>query len=1582
VKEEVMTPRLAANTLALCLIVLAALSAAATGPSVDLPVDASQVEILQEDGFAKLVLEGHRSLAEVGAPAVPARIVHFVIPVDMAVEDITISFTAEEELPGVHRVHPAQPEVPTGETPPWADPDASIYESDAIYPSERAVFLGDGYLGGYHIASIALSPLRYHPLSGKLVLTTDLSARIELVADIDRSAPRHRVAANSDELYRSIVRGLVENPEDVAAFAKQSVEVVTETGSGPFAPRYGPSLEGSLVEYVIITDENLEPYFQEIADWKTKKGVPAVVKTISWINANYPGGSDTAEQIRLFIQDAFASWGTTYVLLGGDTNIVPVRMVWTTYYGGWELSTDLYYSDLDGNWNGDGDSIFGEGYGGIASAGDNLDLYPDVFVGRATVTNIVEAETFVDKTLSYAKTPDPLFAERDLFLAEVLFPYDWEPGDYVSTDGAEHVVEPMLHLIPPDINVSRVYQNHDPFPGSYPLSREAMIDSIDHGYNITAHVGHGNKDIMRAGLNNYVTTQDVDALTNGFDKSGLIWMLNCTSTAIEYDCIAEHIFNNPSGGATFVYGPTKYCFPTTADDYFYSWFEYLYAFNTSRAGVVSAMCKVPYVSLAAYDNSSRWTQMSFLLLGDPEARLWTKRPASMTVVHSGTVPLGQVDLAVSVSNPAAVDSALVCVIKEGEVYATGLTNASGQALLSFAPLTTGVMTITVTAANHLHYEDTIVVTSSAGAYVTLRSVTLDDDAVAPSDGNANGLPEAGESIEISMLIGNAGQTQATAVTATLTSADPAITIIDGTEYIGDIAATTEMPLTAPFAITIADTCPNEYETVLEIEFSEAARLSWISEYTLRVFRPIMVQLKNHASDDGNGDGIPDVGEHLTLTIDILNEGNGDADLVTGTLRYPNAAVTVTDSTDSWGNIAAGQAVASAGSFEFDIVSADTQKFELELSDEDGKTWTLLFDLIPPAQSLNLDGRVKSTTVFLTWDPTEDADLWGYNVYRAENQGGPYTKANNGTVELISYFEDAGLAENTRFFYKVAAIDSSGNEGDYSDVLEISTNPPSQAGWPLPGGEFIYGTPAVADIDLDGDLELLVGTGHIYCWNHKGVEYHDGDGDPRSEGVYEVDGQGGYRSSIAVGELDGDAYPEIVCAAWANVGDPQPAYEVFVWNAEDATVLDGWPRTTGHRCWATPTLGDLDHDGLDDVVIPCSDGNLYAWSGDGTELRDGDNNPVTDGIFASLGASWAYGSAVIVDLDDDHNLDILVPSRSDSIYCFNADGTQVQGWPVGVSGNANSSPCVADLDGDGDLEVVATADCDSMWVFDHEGIVLTGWPKNVDVGGGAYSGDFPSSPTVADIGGNAELEIIQADVEGNVYVWTWYGALLPGWPQAMDGRTNSSPSVGDIDGDSGWEIVIGCNSGKVFAFDDDGSILDGWPIQTDADVLCTPTLVDFDSDGDIEVIVSGMDANVYVWDVEGYYDSGDGVQWATFRQNFLRNGFFGYEEPVGVDEGELPTHGRMALEQNFPNPFNPTTTIAFHVPDGGAAIELGVFNVAGERVRTLLAEEMSPGRKTVIWNGLNDHGERASSGVYFVRLTSDATKLTKKVVLLK
>ncbi|MCK4511471.1 hypothetical protein KAW64_07025, partial [bacterium] len=567
-------------------------------------------------------------------------------------------------------------------------------------------------LGGFRIASVAVYPLQYSPRSGRLILATDISVGLELAPGTNRAHPRRRVTASSEKLYRELVEGLVENPWDVAG-KLQDLDVVDGVGVDGFLPRYTPSLEGSPVEYVIITSDDFEPYFQPLADWKTQKGVPTVIRTVSWIEANYSGGTDLTERIRFFIQDAYESWGTTFILLGGDTNVVPIRYAWSAYHGGWEVTNDLYYSDLDDNWNQDGDSKFGEGYAGVTSPGDSVDMYPDVFVGRAPTANTLEVETFVAKTLTYEKTPDDLFAARNLYLAEVLFPYDWEPGQLISTDGAGDVVEPVLPLVPSWIHNALVYQNYEPFPESFELTAQAALDSLNRGYNITSHVGHGSKDILRCSLNEYIMVQDVDALINGIDKSGFLWMLNCTSTKIEVDCIAEHFMNNPNGGATFVYGPTRYCFPTTARDYYYTWHELLYG-GVDRTGVVSAMCKIPYVPESSYDNTDRWTQMSYLLLGDPESRLWTKRPIALSAIHDSSVPLGETDLTVTVVDPTAVDSALVCLVKDDEVYATGYTNASGQVVLSFTPRTTGSMTITVTAKNHYPYEDSVGVTSSTG----------------------------------------------------------------------------------------------------------------------------------------------------------------------------------------------------------------------------------------------------------------------------------------------------------------------------------------------------------------------------------------------------------------------------------------------------------------------------------------------------------------------------------------------------------------------------------------------------------------------------------------------------------------------------------------------------------------------------------------------------------------------------------------------------------------------------------------------------------------------------------------------------
>ena len=96
----------------------------------------------------------------------------------------------------------------------------------------------------------------------------------------------------------------------------------------------------------------------------------------------------------------------------------------------------------------------------------------------------------------------------------------------------------------------------------------------------------------------------------------------------------------------------------------------------------------------------------------------------------------------------------------------------------------------------------------------------------------------------------------------------------------------------------------------------------------------------------------------------------------------------------------------------------------------------------------------------------------------------------------------------------------------------------------------------------------------------------------------------------------------------------------------------------------------------------------------------------------------------------------------------------------------------------------------------------------------------------------------------------------------------------------------------------------------------------------------------------------------------------------------------ALSQNYPNPFNPTTTIRFTVGEretersGRARVSIGLYDCLGRRVALLKEEVMPVGEYSVVWDGTNNRGERLASGIYFMRLDVGATRLTRKMVLLR
>ncbi|MBS4027600.1 MAG: T9SS type A sorting domain-containing protein, partial [Ignavibacteriales bacterium] len=91
---------------------------------------------------------------------------------------------------------------------------------------------------------------------------------------------------------------------------------------------------------------------------------------------------------------------------------------------------------------------------------------------------------------------------------------------------------------------------------------------------------------------------------------------------------------------------------------------------------------------------------------------------------------------------------------------------------------------------------------------------------------------------------------------------------------------------------------------------------------------------------------------------------------------------------------------------------------------------------------------------------------------------------------------------------------------------------------------------------------------------------------------------------------------------------------------------------------------------------------------------------------------------------------------------------------------------------------------------------------------------------------------------------------------------------------------------------------------------------------------------------------------------------------------------FSLQQNYPNPFNPSTTISFNIVETQHAASLQIFDILGREITTLFNGELQRGYYNFIWEGRNDNGKIAGSGIYFARLTTKDFTKTIKMELLK
>src|SRR5690554_1128144 len=471
-------------------------------------------------------------------------------------------------------------------------PNRSIYETDSLYPAIEFEVLGIQRKNGHNILILNVYPYRYNPGRNELHWTESFSIRIETDYDEELAANQNRFLLQTDQIKKKIT-SLVINPEELDSYNKE-----------PAATRSIMTDLNDPYQMVIISSATKETIFGEYITWQENRAITAGFFSVEDIYQNY-NGIDNQEKIRNFIIDAYQTYAQTdtpleYVILGGDDQIIPIRGMYgqvgnTTDYN---MPADLYYSNLDGNWDGNGNGIYGE-------LGDGIDWYAEVALGRIPAYTESQFQNFFHKSKYYV--------DNNTYSNDIVYMFG-ENLDGFPTWGGDYK-DQISPYIPDDYHLDTLYERDGTF------SMENVVDAFNAGLGIINHIGHANYSIV-FGLNN----GRINSLQN--TEYGFAYTQGCYPAAFDYTTSQESgaVGQNltiASGGLFAFIGNTRYGWYApgstngASQAFDITFFSGLYEQNIRELGHTLNYSRELLVNEAMSSGVMRWIFYELVLFGDP-----------------------------------------------------------------------------------------------------------------------------------------------------------------------------------------------------------------------------------------------------------------------------------------------------------------------------------------------------------------------------------------------------------------------------------------------------------------------------------------------------------------------------------------------------------------------------------------------------------------------------------------------------------------------------------------------------------------------------------------------------------------------------------------------------------------------------------------------------------------------------------------------------------------------------------------------------------------------------------------------------
>lgn len=620
-------------------------------------------------------------------PALPRVCVNLLIGPNEELSDFSYS-KKEQEISDNILIAPTPKIMPTN-TPVENIIDTNISYSKDTYPETFVNYTGCHAINGYKYLSFIICPFRYDNIGKKLYLENEFHLKLSL--HLNMSKEIEMIRHNDD----SFINNLVVNPEDIRLY--KDFHVLNE-----LSPK-----TNSQYEYAIITNNNLKSVFQKLAKWKNQKGIRTIVLTVEDIYATFSGNSQQMK-IKNALKNLYDNNSNfKYALLAGDVNIVPAQMCLIkfitsmtppTIYENY-CPTDLYYACFETmNWDANGNGISGE-------IVDNVNISPDIAITRAPISSLDDAESFVDRIISYESSLNIQTWANNILMCGNFLDNIYNYNGIQMSD-THYKGELFYNNYIANIwngNKKSFYDTGTDFLGgaSYDFCPPNIQKELSKGYTFVNEDSHGSPTAWATEGSNYSVSY-ADTLNNS--NHTIIVTSACYTNAFDSipKCLSEAFTRNANSEIIAYFGCSRYGWHYN-DQYSIgpssivngNLFTHIFTDSNNSFGEIVRKVKISMIPQCnSYNNVYRWLLFGLNPIGDPEMPIFTSVPQKFTNVNisftNGTLTVN-----------TGVSDCKICVISDNDMGDSYFDVRSGISA-SFSNLN-GEYSICITKKGYVPY---------------------------------------------------------------------------------------------------------------------------------------------------------------------------------------------------------------------------------------------------------------------------------------------------------------------------------------------------------------------------------------------------------------------------------------------------------------------------------------------------------------------------------------------------------------------------------------------------------------------------------------------------------------------------------------------------------------------------------------------------------------------------------------------------------------------------------------------------------------------------------------------------------------